>query len=269
MQSFLQSVLIGWLEQTAWPMTPPQPYSAFHLLFAVLGTGLSALLARALARRFRDRPRARLRLLFACGLILALSEIYKQLFLFWIVNRGVYDWWYFPFQLCSLPMYLCLILPLCTQRLRRILYTFLYSYNLLGALMAFLEPSGLMHPYWTLTLHGFFWHLILIFLGLFLAFSGSADPSPRGFLGATALFFAGCGIATAVNVLSHPFGAADMFYISPYFPNTQIVFSRIADRFGIAAGNLSYLAAIVFGAFLLHLLYRRRSAGSPKEGPAA
>ena len=50
MQSFLQSVLLGWLEQTAWPMTPPQPYSAFHLLFAVLGTGLSALLARALAR---------------------------------------------------------------------------------------------------------------------------------------------------------------------------------------------------------------------------
>lgn len=41
-----------------------------------------------------------------CGIILAFGELYKQLFLYVIVNHGKYDWWYFPFQLCSTPMYL-------------------------------------------------------------------------------------------------------------------------------------------------------------------
>lgn len=42
-----------------------------------------------------------------------------------------------------------------------------------------------------------------------------------------------------------------MFYISPFYPNTQIVFHQIAERFGISAGNIAYLAAIIAGAFLM------------------
>ena len=65
----------------------------------------------------------------------------------------------FLFQLCSVPMYLCLLLPLLQTawhgRIARAFYTFLQDYGLLGGVMALAEPSGLMHPYWTLTLHGF------------------------------------------------------------------------------------------------------------------
>ena len=61
---------------------------------------------------FRSLPdRAVDRILFCCGLFLSASELYKQLFLYYMINQGRYDWWYFPFQLCSLPMYFCLLLP--------------------------------------------------------------------------------------------------------------------------------------------------------------
>jgi len=92
------------LTLTAWSMTPPAVWSPFHLVFMLIGIPLAAFAAWKL----RTRSEAfRLHLLFACGIFLAFSEVYKQLFLYYIENNRHYDWWYFPFQLCSLPMYLC------------------------------------------------------------------------------------------------------------------------------------------------------------------
>ena len=213
-------------------------------------------LAAFAAWKLRTRSEAfRLHLLFACGVFLAFSEVYKQLFLYYIENNRHYDWWYFPFQLCSLPMYLCLLLPFVPHKYQRIFCTFMYNYNLLGAVMVFVDPSGLMHPYWTLTLHGFIWHILLIFIGLLIAFSRMVLPTAKGFWQSTAVFAVGCVIATIINVTSHPYGNADMFYITPYYATTQIVYSQIAAKFGIFAGNAVYVLSIILGAWLLHLVY--------------
>ena len=132
----------------------------------------------------------------------------------------------------------------------------MYNYNLLGAVMVFVDPSGLMHPYWTLTLHGFIWHILLIFIGLLIAFSRMVLPTAKGFWQSTAVFAVGCVIATIINVTSHPYGNADMFYITPYYANTQIVYSQIAAKFGIFAGNTVYVLSIILGAWLLHLVFQ-------------
>ena len=51
------------------------------------------------------------RFFFVTGMILLGSEAGKQLFLTFSVGKGHYLWWYFPFQLCSIPMYLLPLLP--------------------------------------------------------------------------------------------------------------------------------------------------------------
>ena len=153
-------------------------------------------------------------------------------------------------------MYLCLLLPFVPHKYQRIFCTFMYNYNLLGAVMVFIDPSGLMHPYWTLTLHGFIWHILLIFIGLLIAFSRMVLPTAKGFWQSTAVFAAGCVIATIINVTSHPYGNADMFYITPYYATTQIVYSQIAAKFGIFAGNAVYVLSIILGAWLLHLVFQ-------------
>ena len=222
-----------------------------------VGLGRIVPLAAFAAWKLRTRSEAfRLHLLFACGVFLAFSEVYKQLFLYYIENNRHYDWWYFPFQLCSLPMYLCLLLPFVPHKYQRIFCTFMYNYNLLGAVMVFVDPSGLMHPYWTLTLHGFIWHILLIFIGLLIAFSRMVLPTAKGFWQSTAVFTVGCVIATIINVTSHPYGNADMFYITPYYATTQIVYSQIAAKFGIFAGNAVYVLSIILGAWLLHLVFQ-------------
>lgn len=71
-------------------------------------------------------------------------------------------------------------------------------------------------------------------------------------------------IATVINVLSRPYGNADMFYISPYYPNLQIVFHRISLTIGITFGNICYLLSVITGGAICHRLSGKiSSAGRP------
>ena len=80
--------------KTAWMMVPPQPYSAFHICITAVGFLIAVLAAYVLSRKMERK--FFIRLLFFCGVILTASEIYKQLFLYYVVNQEKYDWWYFP-----------------------------------------------------------------------------------------------------------------------------------------------------------------------------
>lgn len=196
------------------------------------------------------------RVLFCCGLFLAASEAYKQLFLYFAVNHRHYDWWFFPFQLCSLPMYLCLALPFLKEgQLKTVCCTFMQDFNLLGGIAALLVPEGFMGIHWSLTLHGFVWHSLLILIGGFVFLTGRSDLTRRGFFRTLPVFAVCCVIATAINIWAPGNGQADMFYISPYYPTTQIIFHDIALRIGIQPANLLYLATVCLGGFVVHHLF--------------
>lgn len=267
--------LLRLLQKTAWPMTPPVPWSAFHIIFSLLGliaaVFLSVFLAGYCRKKDVQKQRVSCLVLWICGIILGAGELYKQLFIYEVINQGHYDWWYFPFQLCSTPMYLCLLFPLLPAGLpQRTAASYMESFGLLGGIMALAEPSGLMHPYWTLTLHGLLWHIFLIFIAFFCAHSGLASRTTRDFLCTIPLFFTFCLIATVINVLTG--GKADMFYISPYYPITQVVFHQISLALGVVPGIVIYLISICTGAFLCYKLLNALTNGhvllSPKKSSA-
>lgn len=247
----MSGILKEIFQLSSWTMNTPVPYSAFHLLLGGTGILTAIFLAWKMSRKQHRH------VLFICGLILCASEIYKQGFLYYIVNEGQFDWWYFPFQLCSIPMYLCLLYPVlgraAPKRYLTAVCTFIQDFALLGGIMALAEPTGLMYPYIVLTLHGFIWHFILIFLGLYCALSGHGSTKAKDFPDTIPLFLGCAAIATFINTASHPYGNADMFYISPYYPNGQIVFHQIALTLGTAPGNLLYLVSAILGGFLLHM----------------
>ena len=245
-----QAALPGFLQKTAWPMTPPAPWSAFHVMVSLSGLLIAGFLTRFFARHYKSHACL---ILWICGVLLGTGELYKQLFLYEIVNHGRYDWWYFPFQLCSIPMYLCLLpfLPGWKQY-ASVCTSFLQDFGILGGIMALAVPPGLMHPYWTLTLHGFIWHFILIFIGLFCAISGTSDLCRRGFLRTLPLYFLCCLTALAINTAAGPASGAEMFYISPFRPSGQPFFHQISVTLGIFPGIMIYIAAMLLGAALVH-----------------
>lgn len=105
-----------------------------------------------------------------CGLLMLVSEIWKQVCLTFFLNHGSYDWRYFPFQLCSIPMYILLLLPYTkTSFQRRTCFTFLMTFGLLGGIAVFADTSGLHYPLPLLTFHSYAWHVLLIGIGILSA----------------------------------------------------------------------------------------------------
>ena len=168
------------------------------MLIFLSGLAAAALAAWLACRLPLKKQNLLLNLLAA---LFPLSEIWKQLLLTW-VNGGVYRWWYFPFQLCSMPLYLLplrQLLALCllqshalrlrqplALRLRRVrllswlssvLTDFLADFGLLAGLFAFADQTGMRYALPVLTPHSYLWHFAMIFLGLFLILSGRHSRS--------------------------------------------------------------------------------------------
>ena len=182
---------------------------------------------------------ARIRLLSCCGWILAVMEVYKQLFIFRIVSGGIYDWWFFPFQLCSVPMYMCILLPFTSERssLRAAMLTFMTGYTFISAAAALIYPEDYLRSYVTLTAHGFVWHGILLFISLTIGLSCMSDLSRRGILRSVSLYLLLSAAAIGINMYAdramrsaHASGYAAMFYLNPYHISPQPVVGAIQDQ---------------------------------------
>lgn len=195
-----------------------------------------------------------------CGLLLAASEIWKQLYLTFGINGGCYDWWYFPFQLCSTPMYVQLLLPhLKKGRLCHALLTFLMCYGTLGGIAAFADTSGMHYPALSLTVHSYLWHILQILTGILAGFALFRGPgallSRKAFGDASLLYLAFCAMASLINFFVTPHAVINMFYINPRYPMEQVVFCRLVPYIGNNAAILAYMGATVLGAGIFFCFY--------------
>lgn len=256
----LESLLTAFATLTAWEMEKPKAYGAFHLTFTFVGLFVCVLLSYLLRHLGEKGNR---RLLVGMGAFLILTEIYKQIFYTYHIGGGEYQWWIFPFQLCSVPMYLCVIAPFVkSERVRRGMYAFMTTFNLLGGLMAFIEPSGIVHEYWTLTLHAFFWHMSLVFVGFYLIASDRGATSLADYRGGVLSFLALAAIAFCINFLVQTFVGEhiNMFFVGPG-ESSLVVFKQISRAIGWYFSTALYLPAVCLGAFVVFLpvyLYKKK-----------
>lgn len=195
---------------------------------------------------------------FCIGSFMLLTEIWKQWCLTYRLGGGQYNWWYFPFQFCSIPMYICLLLSfISSEKIRKALLAFLMDYGLLAGIFTFFDTSGLHYSYAPLTVHSYAWHVLLIILGFYVGYMNMADIRRRDFAGATGIYLFCCLIATLLNLVFYSHGTINMFYISPHYRMTQKVFRHIALLLGNGTGITVYLFSIIIGAFIIHLLWEQ------------
>ncbi len=240
----------------------PQVFGPLHLgllaVIAAVNIGLGLWI-----RRLPEKTC--LRLLTAAGAVMIAAEVWKQWFIRVYVYPGVESMWFFPWQLCSMAMYASLLAAFLRRRAQNAVLVFLASFSLLAAVMALAVPSDMMRPQVWFLLHGFAYHSLMITESLLALRILSFRPEAR-FAPAAGLFFGMAAVAEVINVIGHVRIAdvshqPDMFFITPYYPSTQVIFSDIAARCGIAAEIVIYLALIVTGSGLLWLLERRLLRG--------
>lgn len=219
----------------------------------------------------KPNPALRFRAFFlVCGVVMLLSEIWKQFTLTFAVNGGAYIWLYFPFQLCSTPMYVLLVLPhVRRESLKNALLTYLMTFGLLGGVIVLADTSGLHYALPALTFHSFAWHAALAAVGV-LAGIARGKPSPRDLKNALLLYAACCVLAAVLNASLGQFGEINLFYINPACEMEQVVFRDLVPVLGKGAVLVLYMCMTALGAALLWAVWRGIAALSAKKhGPAA
>ena len=184
--------------------------------------------------------------------MLLCAEIYKQIRL--TTAYGSYVFWHFPWQLCSLPMFLApALLFLKDINKKDAVFAFLASFGLLGGIAVFFDPSGLQYVQKELTVLSYAWHISMILFGLY-AFSGIRGNINTGFRKACILYLSGCLIAVVLNLLLDRYGEIDLFYINPLHNMSQIVFRDLVPLFGNLPTILFYILMTILGAAILFYL---------------
>ena len=230
------------------PMERPVAWGAFHAHFFFIGIPLAILLAFLMRKLGKKGEK---RLFLYVGIFLIVSEVFKQLA--YASIEGSYRFDLIPFQLCSIPMYFCILIGLLPDgRFSRILKTFIATYGLMGGAASYIAPGTMCREWLELTVHSFIWHLILIFLGFYVFFANIEELGKRDFAGAVLMYFALCAVALVINLLcvNASGGDVNMFYIGPK-PSVLPICRDICARFGIAVNSMIYTASLTICALLI------------------
>ena len=185
------------------------------------------------------------------GIFLLGTEIIKQLMLTFVVNGGKYYWWYFPWQLCSIPMYVCLIAAATKKKgVFDACLSYLATFGLMGGIAAFFDTTGFVLTHPLLTVHSYVWHFVIIGVGIFAA----ARRKSFYFLPALLIYLGSAAIAEIINVAAYDAGLRpiNMFYISPRYDFTMIVLKELVPVIGNTWTIVVYIITCIAGAFLLN-----------------
>ncbi len=236
----------------------PEPYGVFHLTFVVLSlllmVGVCYLARKSSDRAFRI-------VLFSIGAVLLLSEAYKQLYYLYAEGVDGYDWYIFPFQLCSVPMYLSIAVGCLRKcRVRDALCEYLASIGLLGGVMAYIEPSGILNATYFSLIHSCLWHALLIFIALYILTTDNACRSLKDYRRVLPVLGGVIITATALNILFRHQADFNMCYISPFYNTPLAVFKSFdaffEDALGMLPGRLVsiciYVVSLALGGCLLY-----------------
>lgn len=235
----------------------PAMFGSMHILFLLFLFPAAYCTGRKISRfSFPDFCRT----LFCAGILLACMECWKQIHVYTVTEGGRFSWWWFPFQLCSMPMYLCLMLPLVKRK--NTVFAFLSTYAWIAAVCALFYPQDMLRSDMALTLHGFLWHGIMLAVSFSVILFPLFSMTRKDFLYATCLFLFLCGIAVILNIYGYyqtPTGGIypNLFYISPLLPSRQPVFSLIAEHWGIIPGHVVYILSLILASSLTAVLQKR------------
>lgn len=243
------------------PMTEPQPYGWFHLLFCAL-----SILAVVLLCKFHDpeKPKRVRRVIVWTAVVVALLEIYKQINYSFSYDGGVvtfdFEWYSFPFQFCSTPMYVGLLVGIFRRgKIHDALCAFLATYAIFAGLSVMAYPVQIFISTIGINIQTCICHGSMITVGIYLLYSGYVKLEHKTILKAMAVFASAMLLAMVMNEIAHLTGITEretfnMFFISPYEDPSLPVYSLVQAMVPYPFCLLLYFGGFSLAAYLILLL---------------
>lgn len=240
-------------------MTEPPAYGWFHLMF--WGIMIATIVLLVIFARKVDDKKFRLILIITAS-ILILLEVYKQLNFSFNSQTGVWDyqWYSFPFQFCSTPMYIMLLAGLVKKgRFHDMLLTYLSTFCVFAGICVMIMPGDVFIETIGINIQTMIHHSAMVIIGIFILATGRVKLNIKNFLWSTLVFVGLVLIALLLNVILYNSGVLNgetfnMFFISPYFDCTLPLVSLIYPVVPYVVFLLIYIVGFCVAALIVFYL---------------
>lgn len=201
--------------------------SWFHYLSLLLTILLSLWSIKYLKHKSIKQVKA---YMLVFSLILITFEIYKQI-IFTYQNSWDYMWYIFPFQFCSIPMYVGLVAGLTrSQKIFDASLAFLATYGLFAGIAVMLYPSDVFVTTMGINIQTMVHHGGMVIVGIALIYSGQVKLNLKSFFKAASVFSIVVTIAVLLNTIHNTWinePTFNMFFINPKYGNHLPILSSI------------------------------------------
>lgn len=173
-----------------------------------------------------------------------------------------YTWYSFPFQLCSTPMYVCLIcLFLNKSKIRDYLLSYVAYITILGSLSAVFMPDTCLVSDILVNIHTMCLHYGSLVVSIYLLMSGEVPLKMQQLKRGICVFFGLTLFANFLNIIIYNSGILldetfNMFYISPYFVSELPVFNMIQQNAPYIVFLSTYIITLSLGGWIIYEVAR-------------
>lgn len=239
-------------------MPTPEPYGVFHICFVII----SALSCFLLCRFFRSPSDKTIRkILLVYAIVCITLEIYKQISFTFDISGDVivsnYQWYAFPFQFCSIPMYVSLLAALIpSQKFLHGAISFLATFGVIAGVLVMASPTTVFIDTIGINIQTMIHHGGQITLGIYLLIRGGACKTLGAELGGIGFFLSAVATALLLDftvIRFIPEGTTfDMFFLSPYFDTTLPIYVNIEPHVSFPLFVFLYVFPFITVSLLLY-----------------
>ena len=241
-------------------METPLPYGWFHVLFFVLS--FAALIPLC---RYPKKPTDThvQNVVLVTAIIVILLEVYKQINYSFSYEKGIsfdYQWYAFPFQFCSTPMYVGLLAGIFRKgKFHESLCAYLATYSLFAGLSVMVYPVSVFISTVGINIQTMICHGSMITVGIYLLITGYVPLKHKTVLKALPVFACGVVLAWLMNEVAYRVGLLEtetfnMFFISPYCEPSLPVYSLVQAVVPFPVSLILYVAGFTAAAYLVLLI---------------
>lgn len=252
---FLQNILRIMDRQ----MTTPRLFGWFH----IASLFMTVLVTVALCYHRKDDPPHRVRLVvFRTAVLVTLLEIYKQINYSFSYTDGIsfdYQWYAFPFQFCSTPMYVGLLAGVLGKgKLQDALYAYLATFSVFAGTCVMIYPGDVFVDTMGINFQTVICHGSMICIGVYLFYTGAVRLEHSTIMKAMLVFACTVTLATFLNEIAYWTGLLEretfnMFFISRHCAPSLPVYSLVQKVIPYPGCLLIYVLGFTLASYLVLL----------------
>ena len=248
------SFAIKLIELIQFIVTAPPAYGWYHLLMLAITAGVTVLFVK----KFRTCDDISFRrVVLICWIVILALELFKQFIYSVYITDGqiafAYQWWTFPFQFCSSPLYILPFLAFLPKgKVYNALMMFTATFCFFGGFVVMLYPGDVFTYYIGINIQTMVHHGMQVVMGILCALRlmDQKKYTMWNFLGGSIVFASMSAIALVLNEIWYD--RVNLFYISSHHTSTLPILSSIYPLVPYPVFLLIYLIGFMLAAQIIY-----------------